>query len=126
MAKRRTHCSKGHPLTEENVYQRPHGPRQCKICKKAQQREKKTGWPDELYQSTLEEQKGLCAICRQPCATGNSLCGDHSHATGDPRGLLCARCNVVLGKVGESVLLLEAMIAYLIKFWRPEGESNSR
>ena len=31
----RTHCKRGHPLTEENVYRRKDGGRQCLICMRA-------------------------------------------------------------------------------------------
>ena len=31
----RTHCANGHELTPENVYQRPQGWRECKICRAA-------------------------------------------------------------------------------------------
>jgi hypothetical protein len=33
--KRRTHCSHGHELTAANVYVRPDGSRECRICKRA-------------------------------------------------------------------------------------------
>ena len=38
---------------------------------------------------------------------------DHNHNTGKVRGLLCSRCNFVLGNVGEDVNILNNMILYL-------------
>jgi len=33
-----THCKQGHPLTDENAYERPDGKRGCRICRKANMR----------------------------------------------------------------------------------------
>lgn len=41
------------------------------------------------------------------------LCVDHNHTTGDVRGLLCRRCNMVIGNVEESKELLTTLIDYL-------------
>ena len=74
--------------------------------------------PDE-YDEQSHAQGGLCAICKRPeSAVDNSgnprrLSVDHDHATGEKRGLLCANCNHVLGKVGDDVTLLANAIAYL-------------
>ena len=60
-------------------------------------------------QSLIEKQGGTCAICR----TKPAVHVDHDHATGRVRGILCFACNRGLGKVGDSVEVLRAMIAYL-------------
>lgn len=51
----------------------------------------------EEYNAKLEEQGGVCAICEEECKTGGRLDIDHSHLTGEVRGLLCRRCNLRLG-----------------------------
>ena len=38
---------------------------------------------------------------------------DHCHFTGRVRGMLCWRCNGVLGRVADDPNLLLAMVAYL-------------
>ena len=38
---------------------------------------------------------------------------DHCHGSGAVRGLLCAKCNVTLGNVGDSAVVLENLAAYL-------------
>ena len=48
-------------------------------------------------------QGGVCFICKQPQpptkkAKTKRLATDHSHDTGIVRGLLCHRCNALLGK----------------------------
>lgn len=38
-----------------------------------------------------------CAICGRPPSATRRLDRDHDHRTGEPRGLLCHRCNRTLG-----------------------------
>lgn len=43
-------------------------------------------------------QQGVCFVCRRN-PVGRRLSTDHSHETGLVRGLLCNRCNALLGKI---------------------------
>jgi hypothetical protein len=68
----------------------------------------------------LEDQEGVCAICRQSewkidYRTGEPmfLSVDHDHDTKEVRGLLCQRCNGVLGLVKDDITLLEDSISYV-------------
>ena len=70
----------------------------------------------EEYSALLSKQNGVCAICKRVCASGDSLSIDHNHQTGEVRGLLCKRCNLVLGNAQESILLLESAIDYLVRY----------
>jgi hypothetical protein len=72
------------------------------------------------YQCLFNEQGGLCAICRQPPPSGRArntknrqLAIDHCHATKVVRGLLCFRCNSILGNACDEVAILRACISYL-------------
>lgn len=84
-------------------------------------RTKRRSWLKTKYGMTPEEfdqmrdvQDGQCAICRGPQLEHyRYLDVDHCHATGRVRGLLCRRCNTVLGLTQEDVELLEAMKEYL-------------
>ncbi len=76
----------------------------------------------EDYNEMFKLQDGRCYICKeQEVAISNmnhsikALAVDHDHKTGEVRGLLCQRCNNVLGKVHDSVFILENMIIYLNK-----------
>lgn len=69
----------------------------------------------ETYEVLLEVQNGVCAICGQGNDQGRRLEVDHDHVTGKVRGLLCGRCNKVLGSCRENPKLLTAMIEYLHK-----------
>ena len=66
------------------------------------------------YNELSELQGGRCAICRNR-QTMRAIAVDHSHKTGDVRGLLCKRCNHdLLGASFESVRILLAAAVYLI------------
>lgn len=60
------------------------------------------------YSTTLAAQDGTCVTCDRDATDM-----DHDHSTGAFRGLLCARCNRVLGTVGDDIAHLERLIAYL-------------
>lgn len=74
----------------------------------------------EQYETLLAEQGGVCAICLKPesyidSRTGNPrrLSVDHDHATGKVRGLLCGRCNRMLGYINDDADALDRGAAYL-------------
>lgn len=67
----------------------------------------------EEYDKLFEEQKGVCWICQQEST--ERLCVDHAHDTGQIRGLLCRKCNLVIGNADEDVAVLNRAIDYLRK-----------
>ena len=69
----------------------------------------------EEYNKLFRRQEGVCAICGNPCNTGNRLSVDHSHKTGIVRGLLCNACNRGLGMLQDSAELLRKAADYLEK-----------
>lgn len=84
-------------------------------------RRKKNGFPRELFAQRMAEQGGLCGICREPMQSGLgglSACADHCHATSAPRGVLCKRCNLMLGLARDGCDILAAAVAYLEKWKR--------
>lgn len=79
---------------------------------------KRVGATPEMYNAMYQAQGGLCAICKTDkpdLPKGDNFAVDHCHKTKRVRGLLCNRCNLVLGKAEDDPLLLEAMAAYLRK-----------
>lgn len=71
---------------------------------------KEKAWARRLwdgYKLTVEQwhtidshQGGVCYACQQAePVKGRRLSVDHNHATGEVRGLLCSRCNPILGKL---------------------------
>jgi hypothetical protein len=83
---------------------------------------KKFGLDEQKYLSILESQNGLCAICGKLeetlSASGNKvkhLAVDHDHKTQVVRGLLCARCNKMLGLAKDSPYIFAEASIYLLK-----------
>jgi hypothetical protein len=71
------------------------------------------GLTRQQYEDMFVAQSGACALCYEPCASGNRLAVDHDHATGRVRSLLCRECNIGLGKFRESQELLRNAADYL-------------
>lgn len=109
----------------------------CKDCKVLQRRERKLrdpqchinqnrwlkyGLTKDQYDSMLESQGGVCLICKRPEMRVNShgevdsLAVDHDHETGKVRGLLCVRCNTMVGFSGDSPERLRNAADYLESF----------
>ena len=68
----------------------------------------------ETFQALLEQQAGLCRICCEAMRPGAGTHVDHSHSSGQVRGLLCQRCNHALGHLRDDPLLCEAARDYLL------------
>lgn len=59
-------------------------------------------------------QGAACAICRNPSpGSKRGWHTDHDHRTGKVRGILCHKCNVLLGAAVDSPAILELAKAYL-------------
>lgn len=82
---------------------------------------------DKSQYETLKTSQGdCCVICKIPAAKlSKRLFVDHCHVTGQVRGLLCDRCNKVLGMVTDSTELLDAMNEYLNKFKKLEIKNSN-
>lgn len=73
------------------------------------------------YKLTIEElsflyekYQGCCAICRvSEEDLGKRLAIDHCHETGLVRGILCQRCNLGIGQLGDTQELLVLAVEYL-------------
>lgn len=52
------------------------------------------GMTEEDFTEMVAKQGGVCAICGKSM---NRPCIDHDHATGVVRGVLCHRCNIIIG-----------------------------
>ena len=87
---------------------------------------KKYKLTQQMYMDLLEQQDGVCAICKLP-PNRNWLAVDHDHSCcpgmktcGDCiRGLLCGSCNSFLGRVSDDA---SSLIAYLEKYAK-EGDA---
>lgn len=70
----------------------------------------------EDYNDLFERQEGCCAICgtHQQDLT-KALSVDHCHSSLQVRGLLCAKCNFMLGLANDNPIILKKAISYLEK-----------
>ncbi len=65
------------------------------------------------YDHMFDMQYGKCKICNGVNNDKRRLYIDHDHKTGKVRGLLCHRCNSLLGYVNDAIDLLLEIISYL-------------
>lgn len=86
---------------------------------------KRFGLTFENYQQMLEAQNGVCKICGKPEKSKRKdklkrLAVDHDHKTKHLRGLLCSKCNMLIGLAQDNIQTLESAIKYL-KYGRIHG-----
>ena len=129
-----SYCGETKPITMFHRNKRSKDGRQqrCAACSKIYRLEYREKHPDRLratnrkayikcvygvsaeqYDTMLNEQGGVCYICRNACPTGRRLSIDHDHTTGAIRALLCRGCNVGLGHFKDNTDLLLKAVDYL-------------
>jgi len=66
------------------------------------------------YNKLFINQYGQCLICKiHQSELSKALAVDHDHKTGEVRGLLCSKCNIMLGLVNDDTTILLNLIKYL-------------
>lgn len=72
--------------------------------------------PDD-YEAILASQGHKCACCQcsSPGGRSSHFHVDHDHITGTVRGLLCTRCNLGIGKLGDDICSLLDAVNYLYR-----------
>lgn len=73
---------------------------------------KKYGWTEARFQLQLKRQGNACAGCLAAIDRVTARI-DHSHTTGEARGLLCDHCNWLLGNAKDDRQTLRRLAAYL-------------
>ena len=120
----KTHCKHGHEYTPENTYINPSngGYFRCRTCHRLAERGKhnrRAYGSDYDRDAHLASQGNVCAICG---IAGLTWCEsftkswhvDHNHdLPGIHRGVLCATCNLALGKLEPHI---DKVVAYLAKY----------
>lgn len=73
------------------------------------------GMTIEEYESIYKIQNGCCGICgaKEIEAPRKVLVVDHCHETERIRGLLCDRCNLGIGMLGDNLQSLQRAVEYL-------------
>lgn len=65
------------------------------------------------FNTLYRNQGGRCAICREIFKETPHT--DHNHKTGKVRGLLCRKCNSILGYAKDTIEILVNAVSYLEK-----------
>jgi hypothetical protein len=75
---------------------------------------KKFNLTDEQYDAKFNKQEGKCEMCgRHQSKFKKALANDHNHDTNQNRGLLCTRCNLIVGVYEKHKSMIEN---YLSKY----------
>jgi len=93
----------------------------CIRCARDEKYIRDYGITADDYEALLEQQGNVCKICHRPERNGKQLSIDHDHTCcpgrkscgGCIRGLLCNRCNMGIGYLGEDLDRLQSAIDYL-------------
>lgn len=103
-------------VDEKNKAHRLAHPRYYKIKRQDHHAKVKYGISGEEYRRRISQ--GYCDICKTTEAGGrhNKWHVDHNHQTGELRGILCSRCNLMIGWLENNAHLIPAMESYLKKW----------
>lgn len=89
----------------------------------AQLLKREYGMTLDQYNELLRKQANRCAVCRRPetivqkqTGVPQRLAVDHDHVTGEIRGLLCHRCNMLVWAMEDNHTTLAAIEAYIEGF----------
>lgn len=66
-----------------------------------------------FLQSSLVLFENICNICNNEFKSDKYKRIDHNHITGKVRGLLCPKCNFLLGMCNDDIKILKSAISYL-------------
>lgn len=124
-------CVKGH---DTNIVGRDKAANNCKECRRQASKasyhkfnEKRRDYRLQAtfgislaeYNAMFAAQNGLCAGChKHQTQFKTRLAVDHDHKTSKVRGLLCGRCNWILGQVDDSQITLQSLMEYLGRYGR--------
>ncbi|MFI1660477.1 endonuclease VII domain-containing protein [Streptomyces sp. NPDC020472] len=112
-------CSNGHLYASVGWYFNG----ESRVCRKCFAEKERSRWLRVNYGMALEDFEALlavqdfaCAICAvlfDPDVRELTPCVDHSHSTGQVRGLLCHACNLGIGHFKDDLARLRSAIEYL-------------
>lgn len=93
-------------------------PESASLIKLRHRLKKNYGMTLEEYNHMVESCNNQCQICGHTpdgSKLDTRLCVDHNHETGEVRGLICRRCNLMLGYAIDNPEILTNAIKYLLK-----------
>ena len=65
------------------------------------------------FEELFNKQGKVCAICHDNNWGRRRPLVDHDHGNGKVRGILCTRCNLVLGLIHDDPIFAQSIISYL-------------
>ena len=74
---------------------------------------RKYGLTKEGFDKILDNQGGVCAICKKDSWGKRGPHVDHDHSTGVVRGVLCNKCNSAIGLLGDTANSVYNAACYL-------------
>lgn len=79
------------------------------------------------YDRLLASQSGRCAICKseEPGGRWDRFAVDHCHETGVVRGLLCIRCNRLLGRLGDTLQNVEKLVTECLNYLKRSAKHKA-
>lgn len=115
--KGKAYYKKSHQSKKFKEYMKEYNKRN-KIVVRRYQLKFRYGITIEEYNNLLKLQNNVCVICGQPETRLRKgkltlLSVDHNHETGKIRGLLCYKCNTIIGLASDSPKQLLDTIKYL-------------
>jgi hypothetical protein len=113
------HTGEKHHKWRGGISGKPHSKKRSEYSIGLKRRQ--NGFTEELFNKRLHEQNGLCAICsvelQHRSMTGSSAAADHCHVGKYPRGILCKKCNLMLGLAKDDPDILCKAAEYLY-YWK--------
>jgi len=90
----------------------------CKKCtsKLSKARYGNHNMTESQFIDLINNQKNKCSICENDFKSNRHAYIDHNHKSGENRGLLCPKCNTLLGACNDDIKILNNAINYLIKY----------
>jgi hypothetical protein len=85
---------------------------EVKLRDQSQRLVRKYGINLQNYNELMKVQNECCKICKINLSSALPVV-DHNHVTKEVRGILCHKCNVVLGLTKEDPKILAALIQYI-------------
>lgn len=80
----------------------------------------------EQWEDLFSRQGCVCGLCRSDKPGQRGWATDHDHETGRVRGILCHRCNLILGWLGDLPVKIEGAFARVRNYLTQSGFTPDR
>lgn len=89
----------------------------CKKClsDESNARYRNHGISESEFRSLLTAQENKCSICDKSFKSNRHTYIDHNHTNGKIRGLLCPKCNGILGLCNDDIKILQRAINFIVE-----------